>query len=60
MINVFATNAIFKEDKEQMKNGQIAVIAFRTFLKKFDDMHKEFLSLTKVEEAFDPLEVMPG
>lgn len=59
MINLFATNAIYKEDKEQMKNGQIAVAAFRTLINRFDDMHREFLSYKKTDEEFDPLGILP-
>lgn len=59
MINLFATNAIYKYDEEQRKNGQIAVVAFRTFLKQFDDMHRDFISYKKVEDDFDPLATLP-
>lgn len=53
MINLFATNAVYKADPDQMKNGQIAVVAFRTFLKEFDKMHIEFEGYKKVDEEFD-------
>lgn len=59
MINLFATNAIYKADKDEMKNGQIAVVALRTLLKKFNDMHKEFLSYKKSDEGFDDQEILP-
>lgn len=59
MINLFATNAIYKYDKDEMRAGQIAVVAFRTFLKEFSDMHKEFLGYKQKEDEFDPLAIMP-
>lgn len=59
MINLFATNAIYKYDKDEMRAGQIAVVAFRTFLKEFSDMHKEFLGYREQEDNFDPLAIMP-
>lgn len=61
LINLFATNAIYKEDPKQRDNGQVAVIAFRTLLKEFDKMHIEFANYKKSDEDdFDPLAVMPS
>lgn len=59
MINVFATNAIYKYDEEKRKNGQIAVVAFRTLLSELEKMHKEFLSYKAVDEEFDDQEILP-
>jgi len=59
MINLFATNAIYKYEEEQRKNGQIAVIAFRTLLKEFEEMHNEFIGYKQKDEGFDPLATMP-
>lgn len=58
MINLFATNAIYKADPEQMKNGRVAAVAFRTLLDEFDRMHAQFLEYQKVDDRFDPLEVL--
>lgn len=60
MINVFGMNAIFKYDDELKRNGQIAVIAFRTFLKQFEAMHREFVGYRKsADDDFDPLNPLP-
>lgn len=59
MINLFATNAIYKYDKEEMRAGQIAVIAFRTLVRELDKMHSEFLGYKKVDEPFDEHAIMP-
>lgn len=59
LINLFAMNAIYRSDEQERKNGQVAVVAFRTLLKEFDKMHKEFLGYKKVDEDFDPLATMP-
>lgn len=60
MLNVFAMKAVYGADEIQ-KNGQIAVIAFRTLLQEFDKLHVEFLSYTKDEEEddFDEHGVLP-
>lgn len=60
MINLFGMNCVYREDKEQMKNNQMAVIGFRTLLKQFDTIHTEFLSYRKSEnDVFDPLSTLP-
>lgn len=60
MINVFGMNALYKESDQDRKNGQIAIIAFRTFLKRFEEMHKEFLeSKRDPEEDLDDQEILP-
>ncbi len=60
MLNLFAMKSVYADGTDQQKNGQIAVIAFRTFLKKFDDMHLEFLSYKKNDdEDFDEHGVLP-
>lgn len=59
MVNLFGTAAIYKEDKDQMKYGQVAVVAFNNLRKQFEDMHKEFLLLNQKKEEFDPLAVLP-
>ncbi len=60
MINIFGFHALYKEDKDQMKNGQVATVAFAAFRKQFDDMHKEFLLLNQKKEEFDPLDPLPN
>lgn len=59
MINLFATNAVYKRNEKEMKYGQIAVVAFRTLLKEFDKMHSEFLSYKKGDEEFDDQAILP-
>lgn len=59
MINLFATNAIYKYDREEMKNGQIAVVAFRTFLNQLEKMHLEFTSYKSKDEEFDEQGILP-
>lgn len=59
MINVFAFHTQYHEDKDQMKNGQVATVAFAAFRKQFDDMDKEFLLLNEKKEEFDPLDPLP-
>lgn len=61
LINVFAMNAIYKADKQQRDNGQIAVIAFEALTSQLTTMHKEFLSYKRNEdEDYDPLETLPS
>ena len=59
MINIFGFHTLYKEEKDQMKNGQVATVAFGAFRKQFDDMHKEFLLLNQKKEEFDPLDPLP-
>lgn len=60
MINVFGMTALYKESEQDRKNGQIAILAFRSFMKRFEEMHREFLQSKKnPDEEFDDQEILP-
>lgn len=59
LINLFALNAVFKDDKEKMKNNQMAVVAIRTLSQEFDKIHLEFLEQKKDPDTlFDEQELL--
>ncbi len=61
MINVFSLGMVYKKEERDRQNCQAAVVGFRTFLNKFDDIHREFLESKKNpdDEEFDDQEILP-
>ncbi len=59
MINLFAISSFYKDDDKARRNGQIAAVAFRTFIIQMEDMHREFTTYHQKEEEFDEQAILP-
>lgn len=60
VINVLGNYSFQVEpDENKMRNGRYAAIGVKTLMKEFEDAHSEFLASKKVEDEFDPLDILP-
>lgn len=59
MINLFANNSMLMDGDDKIKNGRIAIVAMKAFMRKMEDAHAEFLKNNEKPEEFDPLDTMP-
>ncbi len=58
-INLVGNHAIHKEDIEQIKMGQLAILGIRTVKNEFEKLFNEYESSKKLPEQFDPLDILP-